>query len=307
MVTTENHLAVARHETFALRDGWLLKGLEVIRHNPVGLSEPGCHHSMGVGKNMASAIRYWVQATGLATGAGKRQAGRMPLRWTKLAEFIIDRDPFLEDIATLWLLHFELASRKELATFWYWAFNEYDDIYFTEDDIIRGFIRYASTIGTELVSEGSVRKDARVFLHTYKEEPSSQNRLVQDSLDCPLAALGLVTTLGAPKPYGFAVGSKPNLPLEIVAYAMFHYRDRAKPDAEVISLDELRWAPYSPGRLFLLDARTLVELSERIEQKTQGVWVRLSQTAGLRNVHLGSADPFEALVEYYERGRNAIT
>ncbi len=304
-VTLQGSIAVARHDTFHIRDNWLLKGLSAIQRDPVALSLPGAHHDLGVGKNMLSSIRYWVQATGLAAPSSQRVGGRVPLAWTELARFIIEHDPFLEDIATLWLLHVELASRRDLATFWYWAFNEYEEVQFSEDDLARGFIKYVATIAGAAVNERSVRKDAGVFLRTYREARSSASGALEDSLDCPLAALRLLNTVGSIKPYGFALGAKANLPLEVVAYTLFRYRDRAKPGAEVISLDELRWSPYSPGRLLLLDARTLMELGEALEHRTRGTWVRLSQTAGLRNVHLGEASPFEPLAKYYVRGRDA--
>lgn len=298
-------IAVARHETFHIRDNWLLKGLTAIRGDAFALSLPGAHHELGVGKNMLSSIRYWLQAAGLASQAGKRVGGRVPLSWTELAEFIVQHDPFLEDLATLWLLHIEIASRRELATFWFWVFNEYDEVQFTENDLAHGFMRYIASLDGVAVSEGSVRKDVSVFLRTYKAAQPSASRLLEDTLDCPLAALQLLTVGGSPKPYALAVGAKPNLPVEIVAYTMFRYRDLAKPAAEMVSLDELRWARCGPGRLLVLDARTLMECAEAMEYKTEGAWVRLSQTAGLRNIHLGPVSRFEPLVSYYERGRNA--
>src|SRR3989344_1181572 len=119
--TTSQPVTIARHETFHFRDGWLLKGLNAIRSDPIALSSPDIHHELGVGKNMAASIRYWVQAVGLAEQVGPRVSGRSPLSWTPLAEFVVSRDQFLEDIATLWLLHLELASNARGATFWYWA------------------------------------------------------------------------------------------------------------------------------------------------------------------------------------------
>lgn len=304
-VTLQGSVAVARHETFHIRDNWLLKGLNAIHQDPLALSLPGAHHDLGVGKNMLSSIRYWVQATGLAAPNGQRIGGRVPLAWTELADFIVGHDPFLEDIATLWLLHIELASRRDLGTFWYWAFNEYDEVQFSEDDLARGFINYIATITGAPVNERSVRKDAGVFLRTYREARSSANWALEDSLDCPLAALRLLTTVGSLKPYSFVLGAKANLPLEVVAYTLFRYRGLAKPGTEVISLDELRWSPCSPGRLLLLDVRTLMELGERLDHETKGVWLRLSQTAGLRNVHIGQVAPLDALARYYTRGRDA--
>lgn len=294
-------VTVARHETFHLRDGWLLKGLNALRDDPLSLSLPGAHHELGVGKNMLASIRYWVQATGLAEQSGRRVGGRTPLGSTELATFILHHDPFLEDAATVWLLHMELASNRSLATFWYWAFNEYDEVQFSEDELAAGFIDYAGSLGCTDLNERSVRKDVSVFLRTYRRSSSPSRGLFEDSLDCPLAALGLVEDVRTAKPHAFSIGPKANLPLAFVAYATLRYRALARPDAEVISLDELRWAERGPGRLLLLDMRVLAESMQAIEDRSEGNWLRLSHTAGLRNVHIGDPQPLETLAPHYAR------
>ena len=293
-------ITVARHETFHLRDGWLLKALNALKDDPLSLSLPDAHHGLGVGKNMLASMRYWVQATGLAVPAGPRISHRVPLRWTELADFIVNRDQFVEDVATLWLLHLELASNRELATFWYWAFNEYDEVQFTEDDLTSGFIDYVGSLGCALPNERSVRKDVGVFLRTYRRSSSQSGGILEDSLDCPLAALGIIEHTRGAKPLAFSVGAKSNLPLSLVAYATLRYRALARPGAEIISLDELRWAPCSPGRLLLLDTRTLAESIEAIEARSEGAWLRISHTAGLGNVHLGDVSLFETVALHYK-------
>ena len=300
-------LAIARHDTFHIRDGWLLKGLHAIRGDQFALSKLDVHHALGVGKNMASAIRYWVQATGLAAPAGPRVNGRVPLHWTRSAEFVVQYDQFLEDIATLWLLHLELASAADIATFWYWAFNECEDTAFSEEDLVLGFLAWSATVTTDPVNENSVKKDASVFVRTYRAPDRSTSRILDDPLDCPLTALRLVRATGSVKPYSFAIESKPSLPIQVVAYAILRYCQCTKPGIEAISIDELRWAPGGPGRLLLLDARSLTEISERLEEISKGAWIRVHQTAGVRNVHIGDVDLFDPLRWYYERhGDDAI-
>ena len=46
------------HETFALREGWLNKGLAKVDANPKVFSENYGADALGVGSNMAKAIRY---------------------------------------------------------------------------------------------------------------------------------------------------------------------------------------------------------------------------------------------------------
>jgi hypothetical protein len=66
----------------------------------------------------------------------------------------------------------------------------------------------------------------------------------------------------------------------------------------------LRWAAHSPGRLLLLDSRALMEAMEGIEARTHGAWLRVSYTAGLRNVYLGDVAPLDALTSYYDGGHD---
>ena len=252
---------------------------------------------------MVSSIRYWLQATGLAIPSEHRVDGRTQLKWTTLARFIVERDPYLEDIATLWLLHLELSSARDIATFWYWTFNECDAVAFSEDDLARGFLKHAATIAEEPLNEHSVKKDAHVFLRTYRASDSSTNRVLDDPLDCPLSALKLLRKSESVKPYAFVLGSKGNLPLAIFAYALLGYRERTKPGMESVSIDELRWAPCAPGRLLLLDAPSLVQYAQLLEDYSKGAWVRLHQTAGLRNLYIGQLDMYEPLKLYYERQR----
>jgi hypothetical protein len=57
--------AFGRHETFALRFGWLTKGAQaLIGGEPVFEAEDATVR-LGVGKNMVSSIRYWLQAARL--------------------------------------------------------------------------------------------------------------------------------------------------------------------------------------------------------------------------------------------------
>jgi len=210
-------VTIARHETFHLRDGWLLKALNALNKDPFSLSLAHAHHDLGVGKNMLASMRYWVQATGLAQPAGRRVRGRFPLQWTDLAKFILRHDPYLEDAATLWLLHLELASHAELATFWYWAFNEFNEVQFSEDDLTGAFIDYVCMLGHVAPNERSVRRDVGVFLRTYRRSPSPSRGIFEDSLDCPLSALGLVEDARGAKPFSFAIGPKSNLSSPLVA------------------------------------------------------------------------------------------
>src|SRR5437867_3229094 len=97
----------AGHETFAVRYAWLPKAYQALRENPrLFTDEEDAMVTLGVGKNMVRAIRFWVQVAGIAEPAVGKS-----LRITPLGGALLDMDgydPFLEDIKTLWLIHWNI-------------------------------------------------------------------------------------------------------------------------------------------------------------------------------------------------------
>ena len=102
------------HETFACRYAWLPKALRAITVNPrIFGDEDQAMVELGVGKNMVRSMKFWVEATGMALSS---DAG---LEATKLGSRIFlnkGHDPFLEDVTTLWLLHWNLCSQDRKST-----------------------------------------------------------------------------------------------------------------------------------------------------------------------------------------------
>ncbi len=136
----------AKHETFYIREGWLRKGLMAIQQNGhIFLEDDAAMDELGIGKNMISSLRFWMQAVYLSK-EGYFGNGYKEHEMTELARQILECDPYLEDVGTYWLLHYYLVTNtkeleddnnvKELnnskqrnptesATTWYWFFNEF--------------------------------------------------------------------------------------------------------------------------------------------------------------------------------------
>ena len=62
---------------------------------------------------MAKSIRYWMRTAGLTD---ESQATGVHL--TELGRTILQCDPYLEDIFTLWIIHINIATNYKLATSW---------------------------------------------------------------------------------------------------------------------------------------------------------------------------------------------
>lgn len=147
------------------------------------------------------------------------------------------------------------------------------------------------------VAESSVKRDVEVFLRTYVPSRASRGDVAEDTLDCPLAELGIITAPGDGRAYRFQRGTQMGLPDGILLYAVLHFWEAFAPTAETLALHDLARQPGSPGRLFKIDESSLVERLEGIEPFTDG---RLSygETAGLRQLYRrGRITPTEAVSE----------
>ena len=100
------------HDTFFIRKGWLNKGMRNVKNDPaVFMGAKGNPMDiLGIGANMVKALRYWLQAVNLTVepNAGKREQS-----FTPFGEVIFNNDPYIEEMGTLWFLHYKLASNKD--------------------------------------------------------------------------------------------------------------------------------------------------------------------------------------------------
>ena len=291
----------ARHETFHLRDGWLYKGLEAVGENGSALFAKEAHHRLGMGINMRKSLLYWIQATGLARPDQIQRGNTRSLALTESAVLIRRRDPYLEDVGTLWLIHVNLASNEERATLWYWMFNEFPQREFNEDRLVAMAEDRLTEQGAAAMTESSVRKDASCFVRTYLPAASRTKRLTSaEDLDCPLSTLGLLREAGMPGMYKFRIGQHRNLPTALFAYVLYRYREMVSPDLPMLSLEDIRWTPKSPGRLLCLDNRAILEYLEELEHTTR--LAQVIRTAGLNMVALvDGTTSLDILRSYYDR------
>lgn len=68
----------AGHQTFAVRSGWLKKGLDALIEDGSIFNRPDALVTLGVGKNMVASIRHWLLATGIADIEGRELKATAP-------------------------------------------------------------------------------------------------------------------------------------------------------------------------------------------------------------------------------------
>lgn len=278
--------AFARHETFHLRFGWLRKGFAEASRDPEVFTKPDATVTLGVGKNMVSAIKYWCQAYKVIEPADNQTRPRLP-NWqpTSFGKQLLDEhgwDPWLEDPASLWLLHWKLLDQKCLAPVWWTAFNLFVPEQFEEHQLTELVAELTNAAGWKSINESSIKKDVDCLLRTFAIRRTGRQTM-DDILDCPTRQLGLIApAVGETRSWRFVTGPKPSLPPAIVAYACLDFLWKASTKESTISLARLASDPGSPGRAFCLTESNLYDVLIEASKIINGMQV--AEPAGLRQL-----------------------
>jgi len=293
------------HETFPFRYTWLPKGVQKIQGHSDLFVRDDAMVILGVGKNMVRSIRHWCEALNLIEASERGQYCTTPLGYA-----LFDPsgwDPYLEDPATLWLLHWLLVSRQNLASTWYLAFTRFNADLFTRDDLvewIQKFLNQTSNLNHSSnvhVTPTSLYRDVEVFLRTYIPSQATRDLPSEDTFDCPLIELNLIKEVERGT-YQFTRGYKSSLPEEIFLYALTNFWQNIAPHQETLSFETILHGAGSPGMAFKLAENALVEYIERLPR-----WSGLTydDTAGMRLVlrHKSQNDleAFSILRRYYDQ------
>lgn len=275
-----SHGVFARHETFHPRFGWIKKGFDAAKSSDDVLSYEDSHIRLGVGKNMAQSIKYWctafkvVQVTQSPDGRGRTH---VPTDFGRRLLSDDGWDPWVEDPASLWLLHWNLLKEPCHATAWYFAFNEFRRTEFSVDDLLLELRRFRDGLGSR-ASDSSLNKDLTCILRMYAEQPRKK-RISEETLDCPFVDLGLVQNVGDVRHYAFRLGAKPNLPAAAVVAACLEYVAAKDLNQRSVSISNLTYGKGSPGLAFKLTESALCTAIDEINED-QGL-VSVTDQAGL--------------------------
>lgn len=269
----------AGHETFPLRLLWLKKSHEVVGKNGVALKtfhDPQAIVNLGVGKNMAISMRHWSIAANCIEESNNKLVA------TSLGRAILADDgfdPYLECSATLWLIHWNLASKFVPATTIYYAFNGIAGGEF-DVETLNGQLADAIAANGWRASAITLQRDIEVFLRSYVTREDVD---IEDAAEPLLAELGLVRKIRSGGWYEFVRGSKPSLPNAIFIYALLNFWDQHHPSLKTLTAEQVCYDVGSPGRVFKLDEDSVVTRLLQAESLTEGA-LRWTDTAGLRQV-----------------------
>lgn len=294
--------AFARHETFHPRFGWIKKGFDAAANDPEIFSREDAHIQLGVGKNMGAAIKYWCSAFKVIESGVAENRHRLSLP-TQFGRRLLGEegwDQFLEDEASLWLLHWNLLKQPCQATAWRFAFDVFKRAEFSADDLFNEMAAHRDGLGLR-ISDSSLSKDVSCILRMYTEQPLKK-QVNEETLDCPFVELGLIQPTGDARHYAFRIGSKPNLPAEVIVAAALDYVVSIDPNQRTISVAALTYGSGSPGLAFKLTESAICQAIEEVSAKLKAI--ALTDSAGLVQMSFRD-DPqqfsLQVLDRYYAR------
>ena len=135
---------ISGHETFPCRYTWLPKSVRGLADTPkLFLAEDQAMVELGVGKNMVRAIRFWAQATGIVTTV--KGGGHSLTKFGLALPGPRGLDRFLEDLRTLWLIHWNLSTDIENPLLaWDYLLNRWQEPELVPSAVIRALEREAA-------------------------------------------------------------------------------------------------------------------------------------------------------------------
>ncbi len=277
------------HDSFQCRQLWLKKGYDYVQQGK-NFNDDDAVVKLGVGKNMVSSIRFWLKTFNIINNKD------VPTEFGKrLFDDETGYDPFLEDDASLWLLHYQLV-KNGFASIYNIIFNEFrkEKISFNKET----FVNYVKRIGESNpdlnFNENTIAKDFIVFANLYKSDPESKD--VEDSFSGILSEIELLKTTGKGKDEQFFIenSERDNLPGSIILYSILDNSTYGNS----ISLNSLEFDLNSPGSIFALNRSGLMnKIAEIVNDYND---ITFTDQAGIKELQFKKkADAYTILDKYY--------
>ncbi len=211
---------------------------------------------------------------------------------SKIGELILEKDPYLEEIETWQLLHYNLATNEEQATTWYWFFNEYKGNKFTKDNLFENLNSYIKQNYEKEVADRSLKDDINCLLNTYVERVVESP---EDNMESPFAELGLINI--ANKKNGELSYTK-SYKNKVNVYLAYYIIRNLAIDRENLDLKDIINSKNGIGNIFNLNSYEIMDILDSLQNLG---YIKVTRTGGLDYVSfVDERNPIEELENMYE-------
>lgn len=296
------------HETFPCRYAWLPKAFAAIEEDHTAFSDDErAMIRLGVGKNMVRAVRFWMVEMSVAVkhaGGGYEPSG--------FAKAIFNRkkgiDPFLEDIRTLWLLHWKLSTHsvQEPLLAWDFLINQWQSPDISPSSVLQS-LRRAADKESRPPSDVTLEQHFDTFLHTYVPTRSRKGDIQEDNLDCPLVELEFINPVGERRIdgtgkreviYAFRMEDKPDITPEMFAFALDDFWTTRRSTERTLTFKDVTFGHGSPGQIFKLPEWAVRQRLEVISSDSSGPF-RYIESATQQQISRREGVPAPSVVAAY--------
>lgn len=281
-------LTFSGHESFQCRHLWLKKGYDFVKKKN-SFNDEDAVVSLGVGKNMVSSIRFWMKAFNLLSPDDKL---------TEFANLLLADngfDPYIEDEATLWLLHYQLV-KKGFASTYSIVFNELrrEKIEFTKEYFFAYIKRKSNAEKTFTINEKTLLEDFSVLTKMYLRS-DVQSKDKEDSFTGLLTELDLMKTYSKGRQDYFIVENteRTEIPDEIILYAIL---DNETFEASV-NFTSIEMNANSVGTIFAINRTGLMNKIESLTQKYN--YIVFNDQAGIKELQFKKKPSALSILEKY--------
>ncbi len=275
------------HESFPCKTLWLKKGYDFVVHDK-DFNNPEAVIDLGVGKNMVASIRYWLKVFGLCQNDQP----------TWLGNYLFNdedgRDPYMEDLATLWILHFHLVFNQD-ATLYNLFFCGYQKGHtqFEREQIVTYVkLNMIEANKQTVFNENTVKKDVSVLIQNYALPRKYQSYEDFSSL---LIDLDLIRQNTEGKGYYVNIDGKRKVAKEIFMYALLVLKEQEGDNT--ISYDTVQ---DKVGLTFCMQDYETIEMLKLLANEYSD-YMSYNDNAGIRMIqftqNLGKE---QVLNDYYE-------
>lgn len=274
------------HESFPCKSLWLKKGYDFVVQEK-NFNDPNAVIDLGVGKNMVASIRFWLKAFGICENDNASCLGHY------LFDNQTGRDKYIEDLATLWLLHFHLifCGESSIYNLFFCDFQREHSSFQREQIANYIKIKLIENGTPSIFNKNTITKDIGVLLQNYVLPRKSQSNEDYSSL---LIDLDLIRQNSEGGGYFFNAEGKRKVTKEVFLYGLLKVMGEDKS----ISYDAIR---DQIGYIFCM---TDIELIQMLKQLSCDYteYLAYSDIAGIRQIQITKdLDPVQVLNDYYEK------
>lgn len=299
---------ISGHESFACRYAWLPKAVKWLDEKPqLFTDEQQAMVDLGVGKNMVRAIRFWAHAAGMIESKTKGTGHTV----TELGRAILGSDgadPFLEDIRTLWLVHWKLSTNRiNPLLAWDYLLNRWQDPKLAPSAAAEALKKEAAREDQHL-SPVTLQQHFDTFLHTYIPTRGRKGDVQEDNLDSPLVELELLVKAGEREVdtggrrevvYAFRREEKPDITPELFVYCVADFWFQRHPGEETLPFQAIATSHGSPGQIFKIPEEDVRSRLATLAHDSRGAMM-FSDASNLQQLRrTRKLDPVEFLDAIY--------